>query len=296
VAWCLVGCRPAAPLRVAAAGDLQLGATLTSTPFAVAAGGDVRALLDGGLRLVNLEGPLTERSDGVRDHFAFAPARAEWLRDRVDVASLANNHALDQGPAGRDDTMRALAAVGVAAAFDGHDATLARAGARVTVIARAFSPDADLDGSDGDALVAAVARAPKPALVSLHWGHTGVVLPDGAQRRLASRLVDAGASAILGHGPHAPQGVERRGRAVVAYSLGNFAFGCDCTDGADAYVLGFTLAADGTVSAVTLTPIVAGLSAPPARAHDADLTALLAALSRDLGSDAVVDGDLVRVR
>ncbi|HEX8952092.1 MAG TPA: hypothetical protein VF945_09630, partial [Polyangia bacterium] len=45
------GCRRGSPLRVAAAGDVQLGATLTSSPFADG------ALLDGDLRLVNLEGP-----------------------------------------------------------------------------------------------------------------------------------------------------------------------------------------------------------------------------------------------
>jgi hypothetical protein len=258
---CTVGaCRPApppatatAPLRVTAAGDLQLGDGLTTTPL-----GDP-ALLDGGLRLVNLEGPLTARRDGVREHFAFAPARAGWLAGRVDVVALANNHALDQGLAGRDDTVRALAAAGVAAAWEGHDARVRG----VTVIARAFAPDADLDGPAAAALVTAVAQAPRPTLVSLHWGHTGLLLPDAAQRRLAARLVAAGASAVLGHGPHAPQGVERRGRAVIAYSLGNFAFGCDCTDGADAYVLAFTLAPDGAAGDVTLVPLVAGLQRPP---------------------------------
>jgi poly-gamma-glutamate capsule biosynthesis protein CapA/YwtB (metallophosphatase superfamily) len=269
---------------VAAGGDLQLGAGLRSNPFAGP------PLLRGDLRLLNLEAPLTRRSDGVREHFAADPARAAWLAGQLDVVSLANNHALDQGAAGRADTLAALGGAGVAAAWDGHDAVVRRRGRAVTVVAHAFAPDADLDdGGDAAALVAAVARAARPTLVTLHWGHTGLLTPDPAQRRLAARLVDAGASAVLGHGPHAPQGVERRGRAVIAYSLGNFAFGCDCTDGADAYVLGFVLAADGAAGEVTLTPIVAGLERAPAAARDRDLTALLAALSRDLGSDVTID-------
>src|SRR5207253_34515 len=88
--------------------------------------------------------------DGERVAFvlvASAPERAAWLRGRVDVVSLATNHALDRGAAGRDDTVRALDGAGVAAAFDGHDATLARRGRRVTILARAFAPDADLDGA-----------------------------------------------------------------------------------------------------------------------------------------------------
>jgi poly-gamma-glutamate capsule biosynthesis protein CapA/YwtB (metallophosphatase superfamily) len=89
--------------------------------------------------------------------------------------------------------------------------------------------------------------------------------------------------------------VERRGRAVIAYSLGNFAFGCDCTPIDDAFVLAFTLAPDGAVADVTLEPIVAGLMRPPAPSHDADWRALLAELSRDLGTTVIVDGERLRL-
>jgi poly-gamma-glutamate capsule biosynthesis protein CapA/YwtB (metallophosphatase superfamily) len=294
----LVGCAATPSLRVAAAGDLQLGATLAASPLAEP------LLLAGDVRLVNLEGPLTARSAGASDgngagdgdRFRFAPARAGWLRDRVDVASLANNHALDQGAAGRDDSVRALAAAGVAAAYEGHDAVVVRRGRHVTIVARAFAPNASLDDAAADALVAAVAHAARPTLVSLHWGHTGLYVPDPAQRRLAARLVDAGASAVLGHGPHTLQGIERRGHAIIAYSLGNFAFGCACTDVADAVVLEFVLDGGGAARDVTLTPLVAGLGRPPARAHDAGLTALIVELSHDLGSELVVDGDRLRLR
>ena len=282
-ACALVAChRAAEPLRVAAAGDVQLGAALGASPFADA------TLLGGDVRLVNLEGPLTS-APAAGERFAFDPARAAWLRDRVDVVSLANNHALDQGARGRDDTVRALAGAGVAAAYDGHDATLERRGRRVSVLARAFAPDADLDGADAASLVAAVARASRPTIVSLHWGHTGMLLPGDDQKRLAHRLVDAGAVAVVGHGPHTMQGAERYGRGVIAYSLGNFAFGCDCTDVTDAYVLRFTVDGDGTARDITLTPIVAGLSRPPARAHDLDLRAQLADLCRDLSSGVTVE-------
>ncbi|MGZ3440297.1 MAG: CapA family protein [Polyangia bacterium] len=279
----LVGCRRAEPLRVAAAGDLQLGATLASSPFADA------TLLDGDVRLVNLEGPLTARGRGSDEKFAFAPERAAGLRGRVDAVSLANNHALDQGVAGRDDTLRALDGAGVAAAFDGHDATITRRGRRVTIVARTLAPAADLDGADAAALLAVVARAPRPTIVSLHWGHTGSLLPGDDQKRLAHRLVDAGAIAVIGHGPHTMQGAERYGRGVIAYSLGNFAFGCDCTDVGDAYVLHFVIDGDGAARDVVLTPIAAGLSRPPTRAHDSGLRAQLIDLCADLSSGVTVE-------
>ena len=285
----VVGCQRPAPLRVVAAGDVQLGDTLTTTPF-----GD-GALLGGELRLCNLEGPLTARGSVGDERFRFDPARAGWLRERIDVVSLANNHALDQGAEGRDDTVRALATVDVAAAYDAHDAIVTRRRRQVTVMARAFAPDADLDGAEAAALVAAVARAARPTIVSLHWGHSGMLLPAPAQRRLGARLVDAGAVAVVGHGPHTLQAVERHGRGVIAYSLGNFAFGCPCTDVADAYLLGFTIDGDAARD-VVLTPIAAGLARSPSLADDAGLRALLADLSRDLGSDVTIDGQVVRVR
>ena len=145
-----------------------------------------------------------------------------WLHGRLDAVSLANNHALDQGPEGRDDTVRLLG-----------DITAVTSEARkngVTLLARSFAPDDDL----GVELVDAVHRAQKPVIVMLHWGHTGSLLPSLEQRQFAHRLVDAGATAVLGHGPHTLQGVERRGRGVIAYSLGNLAFSCPCTDVRDA--------------------------------------------------------------
>jgi poly-gamma-glutamate capsule biosynthesis protein CapA/YwtB (metallophosphatase superfamily) len=272
-------------VRVVAAGDLHLGGGLVESPLYDA------GLLAGDLRFANLEGPLTARGAGAArdDRFAFDPARAAWLRGRLDVVSLANNHALDQGVDGRADTVRALDGAGVTAAFEGHDATVRPRGRPITVIARAFAPDADLDGPEAAALAEAVARAARPTVVSLHWGHTGMRLPSAEQRALTHRLVDAGAVAVLGHGPHTPQGVERYRAGVIAYSLGNFAFGCDCTDVTDAFVLGFTIDEAGAAREVVVTPIVAGLQRPPARARDPGLRAQLVDLCADLSRGVTVE-------
>ena len=47
--------------------------------------------------------------------------------------------------------------------------------------------------------------------------------PRGDLRRWARAVIDAGADAVIGHGPHVLRGIEfYRGRPI-AYSLGNFA-------------------------------------------------------------------------
>jgi len=307
VLWFVIvlgGCLPP-PLRVLAAGDLQPGGPIADPLGAL--------VLDGDLRFVNLESPLTARGvesgldaegrpiAGEPVHFAAPPERAAWLGGRFDVVSLANNHALDQGEAGRDDTARALATHAVAAAWPGHDARVSRKGRALRVIARDFAPEDPLDLERGAAaeLIEAVRHASIPGdavLVSLHWGHTGSLLPTAEQRQLAARLAEAGASAILGHGPHTLQGVALlpRGRAgaggstVVAYSLGNLAFGCRCTEVGDAYLLAFTLDARGGATQVMAHPLRAGLRVPAERSNDPDLHALIADLSRDLGATARV--------
>jgi poly-gamma-glutamate capsule biosynthesis protein CapA/YwtB (metallophosphatase superfamily) len=266
----LAGCHP--PITVVAGGDLQLG---SHTSLAQLQG---LMILDGDLRLANLEGPITARGgeDEAAQKFAAAPALAKWLHGRLDAVSLANNHALDQGPGGRADTVRLLAAEGLTPVVDEAQ----RKG--VTLLGRFYPPDDELDGAE---LLAAVRRAPRPVIVLVHWGHTGSLLPSPEQRRLGQKLIDAGATAVLGHGPHSVQGVERRGRGVIAYSLGNLAFSCPCTDASDAYLLRFKIARDFGADAVETIPIRAGIKGEaPKRSDDPGLKQLLDELSRDLAA------------
>jgi hypothetical protein len=102
---------------------------------------------------------------------------------------------------------------------------------------------------------------------------------------------------VLGHGPHALEGIERRAGAVIAYSLGNLAFGCRCTDVADAYALAFTVDGAGRVSDVRALPLAAGLrGAAPRRSRDPGLLELIDNLSRDLDSKTSRDGDTLILR
>ena len=255
----------------------------------------VRELLPGELRFVNLEGPITDFGREAilsgTPRFAAPERVAGWLRGTVDVVSLANNHAFDQGLAGLERTRRVLSDAGIRFATDTAEASMDLKGVHVTLFARDLSA-----GGEPEGLLEAVraARLRGAVLVSLHWGKAGSLLPNERQRTLAHALVSAGASAVLGHGPHALQGVEVTPGAVVAYSLGNLAFTCQCTAEEDAYALLFMLGADGTVSDVRAAPLRAGLSRPPARG-DAALAGLIADLSRDLGSVAAVDGGVVRL-
>jgi poly-gamma-glutamate capsule biosynthesis protein CapA/YwtB (metallophosphatase superfamily) len=89
--------------------------------------------------------------------------------------------------------------------------------------------------SDVDALAASVSAAAREdgiVIVSLHchegaggqWN--GETLPEFMQP-LAHRLIDAGASAVVNHGPHTLRGVEIYKDRPICYSLSNFIFKID---------------------------------------------------------------------
>lgn len=297
----LLLCLGASPVTVSAAGDLHLGSSSTEAHVA-----PLSRLLQGDVRFVNLETPITRygRESGMAAggrptgplRFNAPPAVARWLASRVNAVSLANNHAMDQGEPGLTETAALLGEQGIQAATSTTDAELKLRGRRILLVARALSESWSRE--DESALESRVreARAGGPVLVSLHWGRTGALLPTAEQRHLAEKLIDAGATAVLGHGPHTPQGIQRHGRGVIAYSLGNLAFACGCTDERDAYVLRFRIDGAGAAVDVEAVPLQAGLREPPRLAGDPGVAQLIQSLSEDLGSEARIEGGRVLIR
>lgn len=292
------GCHRAAPsvaataIAVTAAGDLYLGGTFDESPLAHANG-----FLTGEVRFANLEGPITDEgaergigSDGKPDGSPVAlkipTARAAWLTPGFTVLSIENNHALDQGASAHAATLRFLQSHSIAPVDAAHPAHLKARGQNITVFARAFSPGGDPESDPPLEDAVRAARATSNVLISLHWGHTGAYLPTPHQQTLAHRLVDAGAAAILGHGPHTLQGVELYRRGIIAYSLGNLAFGCQCTNVTDSLILDFSLQPDGTIAGATITPLIAGIQTAPLplspTASDDSLLDLITTLSESL--------------
>ena len=78
-------------------------------------------------------------------------------------------------------------------------------------------------------------------LVSIHsHGSTGIEtnLPTEFLEVFSRSCIDAGAHAVLGHGPHEPRGIEVYKGGVIFYSLGNFIFETETVEfqPADAYM------------------------------------------------------------
>ncbi|MBK7860919.1 MAG: CapA family protein [Archangiaceae bacterium] len=230
-------------------------------------GGDVHLGADGvlpalalrGAGVVNLEGPVGEGASSAERLFTRSVAS---LPDAgVRVAFVENNHADDDGPAGRERTLDALAAASVAAA---GVSVLPMGGRRVVFMGvdlqrGAFAADFDAARARGDVLV-----------VGFHVVAPALLLPVPELEVAVPLALAHGARVVVVTGSHALARVERRGDAVVAWGLGNLAFACPCTTERDGLVLEVELDGDGLQAWVV--PIAAGLQgAAPQLSPNADL-------------------------
>ncbi len=205
---------------------------------------------DADLTFANLETPVTEKAPRGHGRWLFnspVPAVKALKRAGVDVVSVANNHALDQGQKGLEETLTQLDALGlvqVGAGRSGDEVYTARIldveGVKVAFLAwTQFVNEKGNDAGPGKARVgildekravkavrAAAAKA-DAVVVSVHWGVEYKHQPRKQEVALAKKLVEAGATAVIGHHPHVLQPIEevvtKSGkRAVIFYSLGNF--------------------------------------------------------------------------
>jgi poly-gamma-glutamate synthesis protein (capsule biosynthesis protein) len=211
---------------------------------------DVRAPLDrADLAIVNLEtpvGPRVRSRSEERDYptFAAPPAFLAALRAAgVDVVTVANNHAYDQGVAGLATTLEHARALGLHAAgavgegLRAHTISIVR-GVRVATVALTQGTNHRAEREepssprvaffDPERLVRLVSAARQEAdvvIVALHFTDTGDHLPTGGMERWARRAAEAGADLVVGHGPHLParvDWVDVGGRRVpLLHSLGN---------------------------------------------------------------------------
>jgi len=238
-------------LIVHAAGDVSLDPGFISTyrtmGYAYAWSGLGGLFRRDDLTIVNLECAVTNAGSPVPKEFNFRgdpAALGAMRRAGVDVASMANNHSYDFGPAGLMDTRTNIRTTGMAAVGAGRDPKQALAPALFTidgwrVAVLGFDKVVDpwpeavaapghpgtAAGHDEDAMVSAVKAAAKVSdlvFVMIHWGVELDTQPRAADVALGHRMIAAGADAIFGGHSHRLQLMEiYRGRPIF-YSLGNF--------------------------------------------------------------------------
>lgn len=204
----------------------------------------LRRLLLGDVVVGNLECPLCDDLPAPPPKHDGAPslrgstAWAVWLRDAgFSVLGLANNHIMDYGRAGLEQTLRCLRRVGIqtlGAGVNLEEATrpllLDAQGRRLALLAFGNGSPAGQNAPgvapiNSDILAACLAKVRGAAdivAVLLHAGMEFLEYPESQVRRFADEAVAGGANLVFGSHPHCLRGVVRGPAGIVAYSLGDF--------------------------------------------------------------------------
>jgi poly-gamma-glutamate capsule biosynthesis protein CapA/YwtB (metallophosphatase superfamily) len=246
------GAGSAAPvhLTLAFAGDVHFAGTSASA-LTKGLGSGAAPLAKADVAVVNLETAITDGGAQATKEFSFrAPASAlKTLKAAgIDAANVANNHGMDYGATGLQDTLAASKTYGfpligagqnVKQAFAGYRTTVR--GVRVAVISATDVLDSSLQAAwtagpdkpglasakDGDLMaqrITAVSQHADVVVAFLHWGVELNVCPTARQVSLAQELIDAGADVVVGSHAHVVQPLTRVGRVPVDYGMGNFVF------------------------------------------------------------------------
>ncbi|MFE7607065.1 CapA family protein [Streptomyces celluloflavus] len=220
--------------------------------------GDALQMLDEAspaARIVNLETSVT-RSDafapGKEVHYRMHPANVPCLAAaRPDVCVLANNHVLDFGRRGLEETLDTLAGAELRTAGAGTNPEDARrpaiipveGGHRILVfslgmassgIPRAWAAAGDRNGvafvatpSDAAAnevlgRVRQVKRPGNVVVVSVHWGSNWGYGVSREQTAFARALIDGGVDIVHGHSSHHPRPLEVYRGKLILHGCGDF--------------------------------------------------------------------------
>lgn len=239
----------AEPVTLIFAGDVMLD---DGPGRLIARGGDPLAYFADTLkaadyRIANLESPIAESGKPLTPKFytfRAHPRTLPVLQGRFDAVSLANNHIGDFGNDALLQTMQRLDAAGIARFGAGRNLVEAhqplwieRKGLKIAIlgynefIPRSFEAGAETPGvawSEDDHVISDMraARAAGADLVIpfMHWGWEYEPVASQRLQSFARRMIDEGASMVVGSHPHVTQGADiYRGKPII-YSLGNFVF------------------------------------------------------------------------
>ncbi len=219
-------------------------------------------------RIINLETSITESRTfwpkGI--NYRMSPTNIACITTAgIDVCVLANNHVLDFGYPGLEETIETLKHAHIALAGAGRDAAEAQAPAiketadrgRVIVfgfgsvtsgISRewAAGPNCpgvnllpDLSDRTADRIATEISNHKRPGdvvVASIHWGDNWGYRIASDERRFAHRLIDTGAADVVhGHSSHHAKAIEVHRGKLILHGCGDFLNDYEGIEGHEAY-------------------------------------------------------------
>ena len=188
------------------------------------------------LTVANLEVVFTARTqhaDKMYNLMADADHVAVLNAGSIELVNTVNNHCMDFGRAGYQDSLATLEASGIASfgsiyagREDDYDLLGVQDvnGIRFGFIGFSYPQEADQQRI-ANRIATLREQGCDVVVVSLHWGRETHPTPTTGQMTYAKKILDAGADMIWGHHPHVLQPIQFYGGKPILYSTGNFTFG-----------------------------------------------------------------------
>ena len=209
------------------------------TPELKAHDGDINFILENmrdifledDLTLVNFEGTLTDStyvpSNKRNNSFLFnvSPEYVSVLADNgIEAVSLENNHVMDHGDEGYEETQQHLEEAGIVWSNSDHMGVYEVKGIQIAMLSYLCIDRYDRLWDKVPADIAAAKELYPLVIVSFHWGNELDYSPTNNQIRMGRLAADAGADLVVGHHSHRINPVELYNGTYICYSLGNFCF------------------------------------------------------------------------
>lgn len=246
-------------------------------------------LQTGDFVMANLEAPLTSgctvRLEGMV--FCGIPAFAKAMRDsNISVVTLENNHILNQGTKGKEETLTHLNNAGIATVIARSPILKEIKNTTFGFVAiNGVGPAVNRDAVQKE--IEAADEIADVVVVSIHWGKEYVYDPARAAgiavddpQEIGHFLIDAGADVVIGNHPHWVQGVEIYNDGFISYAHGNFIFDQEWSRETKEGVIGSYIFSNKKLVDVSFTPVIIEDYAQPRLATIVEGAKILNAMKR----------------
>ncbi|MCK4635757.1 MAG: CapA family protein [Candidatus Moranbacteria bacterium] len=187
--------------------------------------------------MINLEGAVTSNSSVSNvpvsnpNHFRFTfdkeQAKQFLSLNNVNIVSAGNNHILNFGQSGEQETRNFLeenkiSYIGMPSMQENNSVIKKIKGKKIAFVAYNYSAGLSLEK-----VIEEIENAKKKSdftVVYAHWGSEYHLQESGHQKDVAHKFIDAGADLIIGSHPHVVQPIEIYKDKTIFYSLGNLVF------------------------------------------------------------------------
>ena len=203
------------------------------------------------LTLVNFEGTLTNskkvpsNKQGNDFLFNIDPKYVSVLTENsIEAVSLANNHVMDHGTEGYEETKDKLREAGVVYSNQEEIGVYHVNGIEIAMLSylcidlydKPVGPYNNLYEKVAADIASTKEKYPI-VIVSFHWGIEKYYRPTDNQLKMGRLAVDSGADLVIGHHSHRINPIEQYKGVYICYSLGNFCFsGNDRPDDMNSYI------------------------------------------------------------